>query len=121
MSQSLRKKILGVSDRPLRESGEVPEWGFQVWIRTISAAEKMWLYDRVRDGVIPYPDLVCVGLGDEDGARVFAEGDVDAIADKNPRALAYVGELVLAHNRMRPVDLKDAEKNSEPIPSSSGS
>jgi hypothetical protein len=118
---TIRDQILSVTDRPVLQTDPVPVWGFPVYIRTFSAAEKIWLKGRVKDDTLLYSDVACVALGDEHGNRLFSNDEVEIVAEKHDKAIEFVGALALEWNHMRPEDDRAAEKNSATTPSSSGS
>lgn len=121
MDLALREQILQTADRPVFKTDPVPVWWFPVFIRTISARERIWLNARSSNGVVEFIDLVVVGLGDAEGNRLFEDDDIDLVSDKNPEAIEFIGREVMRHNRLGVKAQREAEKNSETIPSSSGS
>ena len=76
---------------------DIPEWGGSVRIKTMSGREREGFLAAVagldesidanaRMGILVRHLLVTTLVG-EDGVRVFADGDVDALADKSAEVL----------------------------------
>lgn len=99
MSALTRDQILGADDRPT-ETVSVPEWGGTVVVRALTGAER----DAYETGVVsPRADgrqsvnlrnlrarLVALSCVDEDGNRLFGDGDVEALGNLSAHALDRV-------------------------------
>ncbi len=102
-----RDSILSADDLP-REEVHVPEWGGSVFVRTLTAGERDrfegWIagdqFDRFR------AKLAALAVCDEAGARVFTDGDVDALAAKSCKALHRVADAAYRLNRFTKEDLE---------------
>lgn len=93
---SLRDEILQ-SDDLEKEQVHVPEWGVDLWIRSLTAAER----DAYENEIVKISDegeteydpsnmrakLVARSVVDEDGQRVFRDADVDRLGGKSGKAL----------------------------------
>lgn len=102
MSVLSRDAILGASDRPTRNV-EVPEWGGTVMVRGLTGAERD-AYEasmvqaspggKVRTNLRNIrARLVALTCVDEDGARLFTDGDVEALGDKSAVAMERVFDV----------------------------
>ncbi len=107
---SLREQILAAADRPATPI-EVPEWGVTVYLRPLSAADRIEIVGRITNGTVPFAVLVALGVFDADGSRVFTLEDLDALAEKRGEVIERLGRAVMRLNRMGEDDTKDAAKN----------
>lgn len=122
-----REAILGASDIQTEEV-EVPEWGGAVLVRGLSAKEtnRLGVASSVRaqadqaGAAERFPiDLVALAIVDEDGHRLFADADVEALGQKSGAALMRV--FVVAQ-RLSGLDSAEImAKNSASAPSGASS
>ena len=112
MALLTRDLILAAEDLP-REKVEVPEWGGEVWVRAMTAAERDRLEEAVLDGKAASVRALVAAMCmvDERGERLFGDQDVEALARKNAQALDRVFQVARRLSRMRESDVEDAEKN----------
>lgn len=112
MALLTRDAILRAEDL-LREKVEVPEWGGEVWVRAMTAAERDRLEAAVLDGKTASIRALVAAMCmvDERGERLFGDQDVEALARKNAQALDRVFQVARRLSRMREADVEDAEKN----------
>lgn len=82
-----RDEILAADDRQI-EAVEVPEWGGEVYVRSLTSQEVKPFTDG--DDEMPVGLLVSVTACDEDGVPLFTEADVGALEEKSIRALRRV-------------------------------
>jgi len=78
-----RSKILQSDDLP-RESVTIDVWGVTVWVKTLTAAERMALSDHA-GGQPPVEFVAHIVIGctvDEDGSPVFDIGDASILVNK---------------------------------------
>lgn len=94
-----REEILGADDRR-HEDVEVPEWGGTVRVRALSGTER----DAYEAGIVQISGdgrrkftlanararLVSLSIVDENGARLFSEGDIEELGEKSATALERV-------------------------------
>lgn len=124
-----RESILASEDLP-RELLSVPEWGGDVWVRTLTGAERdAFEASNVRvtgkgRNVKREPNvanfrarlavLVCC---DEQGKRLFADADAAALGRKSSAALDRIADVALRLNGMTEEAAEEAEGNSQSAPS----
>lgn len=119
---ALREKILNADDRPVLGPIHVPEWGLDVWIRTIYLSEQLEAERNLERGVADVSKLCARGLSDAQGNRIFSDRDCKRLNDKHPGVIARLGRLVAQHNKIREEDLEREEKKyATPGPSGSPS
>lgn len=107
----------------------VPEWGGDVWIKAMSAGERDTFEAKYRDlkgeGKDPLRNLrarlACATVCDEDGNRIFADADVDALADHPASALDRIADIAMSLCGMKSSDaeqlaasLKNGRAGSSP-------
>lgn len=123
-----RNQILAANDITI-ELLPVPEWGGEVYVKTISAAERGLLEARMvemgRDGQpknIKLENLTTyiafLSICDETGKRLFtSQKDIEELGKKSAAALDRVAEKAQHLARISPADLEkltDDLKNSQP-------
>lgn len=116
-----REQILAYEDSNIGRV-EVPEFGGEVCVATLSAAEADKISKLGEDGVPSNVGLVILGACDEDGKRLFKPGDAAALAKKPARALTKIAQKVLDHNGMGPdaaAEAKNASSGTESAASAS--
>jgi hypothetical protein len=109
-----RQSILACADTLPRELVNVPEWGGDVWVRTLSASERdqlemQWEKTKrvhFRARVVYY--CAC----DEQGRDLFREEDIPVLGAKSTTAVAKVCDVAFRLNRFTREDIEDLEKNS---------
>ena len=88
-----REQILQSDDLP-RETVQVPEWGGEVQVRTMTGTDR----DAFEASLIGKEGrlenvrarLVSLTLCDETGSRLFSDGDISALGGKSAKALDRV-------------------------------
>jgi hypothetical protein len=113
-----RDAILGADDLP-KEKVEVPEWGGEVYVRTMTGAErdafeKQWAGGKVPDNV--RAGLVAKTVVDESGTRLFKDSDVTNLGAKSALVLDRLFDVAQKLNGLSKRDVEVLEKNSERIP-----
>ena len=111
-----RDEILRAADcRP--EPVSVPEWGGQVWIRPITAAERDRFEMRFHaaEGAGRYENLraalVAMALADEEGRRLLADEDAAALGAKSAAVLDRLFDVAKHLAGIGPAEAQDLEKN----------
>jgi hypothetical protein len=113
----LRSLILGAADLP-REKVPCPEWGCDVWVKTLPVADKDDFEQanrdrRGKDGKVrnfrAHVAALCVC--DENGDQVFGPADADALGRKSSKALSRVCDVAFRLNGWTDDDVKELEKN----------
>ena len=111
-----REAILATDDLP-RELVDVPEWGGQVFVRTMTghekdrfehsrySAETAGIHEGIRARFIAY--TVC----DDAGVLLFTEEDVEALGAKSCAALDRCYEVAARLNKMTTKDIEELIKN----------
>ena len=102
-----------------KELVEVEEWGGAVWVRVLTGTERdrfeVQVSDSKRTNFRARLAVYCVC--DENGQRLFAESDVQALGNQPGSALEKVCTVALRLNRYTSEDVALLEKNSESVTS----
>lgn len=88
----------------------VPEWGGDVFIRRLSAAEvesSGLSAEEVRPTDVA-PRVIAMSLTDADAVPIFTEGDVDALADADMAVVARVFAECIKVNGLGSAELDEA-------------
>ena len=115
-----KEAILAADDLP-REIVSVPEWGGQVYVRTMTGTDRDAFEASLitRDSNTSSNDqrmhnvrarLVSLTLCDESGSRLFSDGDITALGGKSAKALDRVFAVSQRLNGIG-ADQVDAAKN----------
>lgn len=120
-----REAILKADDLP-RRLVSVPEWGGEVFVRTLSGTERDAFEasfvkvkgrgrhrTQERDPTNYSAKLAALCVCDEQGKRLFSERDVAALAAKSSAALNRIVGEAMALNGMTEEAVEEAEGNSE--------
>ncbi len=114
----LTKDEIGRRDDMKLEKVDVPEWGGEVYIRTIMGNERDMLDASYRDNKVGYRGLFAATvLCDEKGVRLFSDIERMQLGSKNARALDRILEAGMRLNGMTEDAITDVEKNSETVQS----
>lgn len=114
-----REAILSANDLA-RESLTVPEWGGDVWVRTLTAAERDTWEQQVRDqtddsGAVGQRRLksmlAVLTVVDNDGARLFADDDVEALDEKSAAAVDRIWQVACRLNGLTDGDVEELAGN----------
>ena len=112
-----KNAILNADDRRI-EPLNVPEWGGQVFVRTLKASERdAWEISLSKDGKnidrrnarAKFASLV---LCDEKGVRLFSDAEVGALGEKSAAALTRVWDAGTRLNGIGEETVQELEKNS---------
>jgi len=114
-----RADILNKTDLP-KEEVFVPEWGGSVFVRALTAKERV-IYEQAvitRNGKDVETNLekaiallVALTVVDEDGKRLFSNKDADELADKNANALSKLYMVAVRMSSLAPEDVKELAEN----------
>jgi hypothetical protein len=117
---ALTKEAILAADDLGREKVTVKEWGGDVFVRAMTAAER----DEWEAGLVSEPDggakarlrnlrarLAVLCVVDAAGNRLFGEGDADALGRKSAKALDRIFDVALRLNALGAKDVKELEKN----------
>ncbi len=115
-----REQILSAQDL-VTEAVAVPEWGGEVRVKSLSGAER----DAYEASVMRITGtnaqlnllnarakLVALAVIDENGKRMFGDGDVIALAAKSAAALQRVFDVANRLSGLNARDLEELTKNS---------
>jgi len=112
-----RNEILGADDIA-RELVAVPEWGGEVWVQSLSGAQR----DRFEQAMVKSKDgdtvqnvrasLAAWSIVDNAGVRVFSDADVAALGQKNGAALDRVFTVAQRLSGFGDADVEGLVKNS---------
>ena len=74
-----------------------PEWGGDVRVRGLTAAEQSTIYKRYNDGKTEDFDVLVVTMGavDEDGNRLFSSDDKDMLRQKSFSVLDRIAKKIV--------------------------
>lgn len=119
MATLTKDAILSASDLQ-REKVSVPEWGGEVWVRTLTGKERDQLEASVVEmkGKVAQANLVnlrakmcALCMVDDEGTRLFGEADIDALGGKSASALDRVFSVAQKLNGMSADDVEALTKN----------
>lgn len=108
--------ILNAEDTGI-EKVSVPEWGGEVFIRTMTGAERdTWEMYATRQldskgNVNIRAKLAVLTICDKDGKRLFSDSHHDQLSKKNAKALDRVYSRALKLNKLTDEDIEALEKN----------
>lgn len=110
-----RDQILSVDDLK-KERVSVPEWGGDVFVRSLTGTERDRFEDHCSkaqgkscEGIMAL--LVALTVVDEHGQRLFTEADIAALGQKSARALGILYETAGRLNAISGKDVEDLAKN----------
>lgn len=114
-----REHILRGNDLP-RETVRVPEWGGNVIVRCLTAAERdayeAALYEAKQQGHGIFHNaraqLVCRACCAEDGSRLFLDADAETLGRKNAAAVDRLFAVAQRLSGLGGEAEKELEKNS---------
>lgn len=124
----LRRKILDASDMQRRKL-HVAEWGVDVYVRTLSGAERdklevEWIKRKKLSGRSDNDNTdfrafaACWTLCDESGKPIFdTQSDVNQLTKKSGAALQSIWNVTADVNRFTERDVEELVGNSETGPS----
>ncbi len=116
-----KDQILQADDMPT-EIVPVPEWDGEVKVRTVTAQEKDAWEESLQKGkgrnikldlANVRAKLVALCVVDDDGNRVFSDGDVLALGRKGAKAISRIYAAASELNGISDEDLETIVKNSE--------
>ena len=119
MSALDRQAILGMDDLP-RVRVEVPEWGGALYVRSLTGAERdafeaTWFAGEGRGRTVNMANLrarlVVLCAVDEDGIRLFADDDAEALGAKSAQALDRLFDAAQKLNGFSEADVEELAKN----------
>jgi hypothetical protein len=125
-SSLLSKAAILAADDLEYEELEVPQWGGTVRIRALSGTERdafensMYQQrgkDLVRNAANIRAKLVARSVVDDEGERIFADQDVNALGKKSAAALDRIFEVAARLSRINEDDVEAMGKPSEDDPS----
>lgn len=108
-----RNAILQRTPILAKELVSVPEWGGEVWVRTLSASERDQLeieWERTKR-VHFRARLVYYCVCDEDGKDLFRAEDIPVLGAQSTAAVSRVCEVAFRLNRFGKEDIEELEKN----------
>lgn len=95
-----KKSILAANDVRLSDPIPVPEWGGDVFIKTLSGTERDAFEESYSEQKMKSfrPRFLVLVLCDENGERLFADGDADELGKKSSLVINRIFEKAWAHN-----------------------
>jgi hypothetical protein len=116
-----KAKILAAKDVKLSDAVPVPEWGGDVYIRTISGTERDKFeeaYSEQKMKAFRIRFLVMT-LSDESGERLFADSDMDALGNKSSVVINRLFDKAWQHNAFTDEAVDALGNGSQTAPSES--
>lgn len=121
MSILSKQSILQVKDAVI-ERVSVPEWGGDVYIRSITAAERglieaaaaTYKESKGKDASFARTftvKMLAMGLCDEEGKRLFSDDEVSQLAQKNAKVVSRLAEVAQRLSGFAKEDLEELERN----------
>ncbi len=117
---SLSKDAILQADDLAKEVVNVPQWGGDVYVRTMTGEER----DAFEASLMPakgtgkgdYKNLrakLCaIAICDEEGNRLFTDKEVEALGKKSAAALNKIFDTAQRLNGIGKADMEELEKNS---------
>jgi hypothetical protein len=115
-----REEILSAPDIGT-ETVDVPEWGGQIHIRTLTGAE----YDRWQESILirrgdrsqvkiqgARVQLIALCIVDDNGKRIFTDKDIPLLNKKSSAGIARVYDAVCKQSRIGEGEVEELVKNS---------
>ena len=116
-----KAKILAAKDVKLSDAVPVPEWGGDVYIRTISGTERDKFeeaYSEQKMKAFRIRFLVMT-LSDESGERLFADSDMDALGNKSSVVINRLFDKAWQHSAFTDEAVDALGNGSQTAPSES--
>lgn len=109
-----KAKILAANDVKLSDPIEVPEWGGEVYIKTLSGTERDAFEDSYAEQKMKAFRIrfLLLTLSDDAGERLFSDADTDALGKKSSIVINRLFEKAWAHNAFRNEDVDSLGKDS---------
>lgn len=95
-----KKAILAAKDTKLKGPVAVPEWGGDVYFRTISGLERDQFEDAYSEQKMKAfrARFLVLTLSDESGERLFADNEVEALGQKSSVVINRLFDEAWQHN-----------------------
>jgi hypothetical protein len=125
MALLTKEQILRVKDIETR-TVNVPEWGGDVLVRSLSATERDYFESKLVDqsgGKVRAnlqnikARLASMAIADEDGNRVFTEQEIAILGTKSAAALNRISEAITDMSGISKKDMDELAGNSEAMTS----
>jgi len=113
-----KEEILGANDL-IREVVNVPEWGGDVYVYTMTGEERDSFEVSIVDGkgkttFLNIRAKLCARtIRDEEGNRIFTDKEIDLLGKKSGIALDRIFDVAKRLNGIGKEEIKELEKNSE--------
>jgi len=113
-----KEQILSADDLT-REQVNVPEWGGDVYVYTMSGEERDSFEVSIMDskGKATFLNIrakLCARtIRDEEGNRYFTDKEIDVLGKKSGQALDKIFDVAKRLNGIGKEEIKELEKNSE--------
>jgi hypothetical protein len=95
-----KSEILQVQDTKVSAAVPVPEWGGEVYIKTLSGTERDAFEDAYAENKMKAfrCRFLVLTLSDDKGQRLFADGDVGELGNKSSVVINRLFEAAWKHN-----------------------
>ena len=116
-----KAKILAAKDVKLSDPVPVPEWGGDVYIKTLSGTERDAFEEAYAEQKMKAfrVRFLVLTLADESGERLFGEGDIAALSDKSSIVINRLFEKAWSHNAFTNEAVEALGNDSPTAPSGS--
>jgi hypothetical protein len=94
------------SRKPVRE--EVPEWGGEVWIRVLSAADQVKIAEAGGEAALGPARVLVAALVDEDGTRLFTDEDLPELMKEDFPVIMRLFQRAAKVNGLTSAELDEA-------------
>ena len=115
----LTKKQILQADDLKRELVSVPNWGGDVYVRTMTGTERDTFEQSIVEGkgkvnLTNFRAKLCaLTIADETGKRLFDDKDIVELGKKSAKALDHIFGIAQKLNGIGTQDVEDLVKNSE--------
>jgi len=94
--------ILAAKDTKLSDPVEVPEWGGEVYIKTLSGTERDVFEEAyAKDKMKQFRSrFLVLTLSDEKGGRLFEDSDIEELGKKSSVVINRLFEVAWKHNAL---------------------
>lgn len=123
MALLTKAQILKADDKK-RQLVQCPEWGGDVYVRTISGTERDAFEQAIvggdgktRNWQNVRARLAALTVTGDNGALLFTDADVTALGHKSAKALDRIFGVAMELNGLRAEDIEELAKNSASAPS----
>lgn len=114
-----KAKILAATDTKISDPVAVPEWGGEVFVKTLTGTERDQFEESYSQNKMKAfrAKFLVLTLCDKSGERLFADGDVDALSQKSSLVINRLFESAWDFNALSQNAVDSLGKDSPSAPS----